>query len=179
MWILIAVIVVLAAWFVAAQRNLVKFDELCGNAMSQIGVQLSSRWDAVTALVQLTKGYSEHEFNTLNETTKQRVSIGTKSTAAEAQAQDDILTQAVSRIMAVAENYPELKANEVYQSTMASLNTYENNVRTSRMVYNDSVTKYNRYCRQIPASFIASLLGFVTRDYLAADDDKAEMPSVQ
>lgn len=178
-WIIVGIIVVLAAWFVAAQRNLVKFDELCGNAMSQIGVQLSSRWDAVSALAQLTKNYSEHEYETITQTTKMRASIGTKSTAAEAQAQDDMIAGALSRIMAVAESYPELKASEIYQNMMSQLTGYENNVRTSRMVYNDAVTKYNRYCRQIPASVIASMLGFVTRDYLAADADKADMPSVQ
>lgn len=178
-WIIIALVVVLAGWFIASQRNLVKFDELCGNAMSQIGVQLASRWDAVTALAQLTKGYNEHEYETFTETTRQRASIGTKSTAEDAQKQEDLISGALSRLLAVAENYPELKANEVYLSTMDKLSQYEENVRTSRMVYNDAVTKYNRYVRQIPANIIASALGFAARDYLEADDDKAAMPSVQ
>ncbi|MDO4565989.1 MAG: LemA family protein [Oscillospiraceae bacterium] len=176
--ILIAIVAFLVAWVISAQRNLVKFDELCGNSMSQIGVQLSSRWDAVGALVQLTKNYDEHEYNTLNEITARRAEIGSKSTAADAQAQDDAITQLVSRIMAVAESYPDLKANTVYNQTMTSLNEYENNVRTSRMVYNDSVTKYNRYVRQFPASLVAGALGFLTREYLKADDSKADMPAV-
>ena len=138
----IAVIVIIAViflWFVSTQRKLVAMDENINNAMSQIGVQLSSRWDALTALLDLTKGYAEHEYKTLSDTIKMRAGITAKSTAAEVNNQENILTEAMGRIMAVAESYPDLKANENYIKTMDSVNEYEKMVRQSRLIYNDSV----------------------------------------
>ncbi|MEG0751747.1 MAG: LemA family protein [Oscillospiraceae bacterium] len=176
--IVVGIVVVLGAWFISAQRNLVHLDELCGNAMSQIGVQLSSRWDALTALVQLIKSYNEHEYSTLMETVKARSSIGANSSAQEAQSQEDAIGKTLGRLLAISENYPDLKSNQVYLQTMNSLNGYEENVRTSRMVYNDTVTKFNRYVRMIPANIIASMLGFSVRDYLKEDASKADMPNV-
>ena len=79
----------------------------------------------------------------------------------------------------MAERYPELKANEMYNKTMESVNTYENQVRMSRMVYNDTVTKYNQLIRQIPDSFIASLFHFTAKDYLKEDETKSSMPSMK
>ncbi len=176
-WIaIIAVVVLVVLWGVGAQRKLVALDENINNAMSQIGVQLSSRWDALSALLDLTKGYAEHEYTTLMDTLKQRRPITAASTAAEAGEQDGLLNSALGRLMAVAENYPELKANENYITTMDSVNQYENMVRQSRMIYNDSVTKLNRAVRQFPTSVIAGMMGFTQRAYLEAEDAKAAMP---
>lgn len=176
--IVIAIIALLVIWVISVQRKLVSKDELCKNAMSQIGVQQESRWDALKALAELTKSYNEHEYNTLKDIIAQRTSITRSSTAAEANAQEDMLASVTSRIFAVAEQYPDLKANENYAKTMDSVNTYENQVRMSRMVYNDTVTNYNRITRQFPDSFVASLLGFKEKDYLAENKAKSEMPSM-
>ena len=176
--IVIAIVAVLAIWFISTQRNLVSRDELCSNAMSQIGVQQQSRWDAVTSLVQLTKSYNEHEYNTLKDVIAQRREITGVSGAADAAAQEDLLTAAASRIRLVAEQYPELKASETYTRTMDSINTYENQVRVSRMVYNDSVTKYNRLVRQFPDSLVAGMLHFGIKDYLKDPVEKSEMPKI-
>ena len=81
--------------------------------------------------------------------------------------------------MAVAESYPELKANENYIKTMDSVNDYEEMVRKSRLVYNDSVTKLNRTIRMFPTSIAAGMLGISSRDYLETDDKKADMPSMR
>ena len=177
--ILIAIIAVLILWFVSVQRKLVAMDENINNAMSQIGVQLSSRWDALTALLELTKGYSEHEYKTISDTIKMRTSINAKSTAADVNAQENILLDTMGKIMAVAEGYPELKANENYIKTMDSVNSYEETVRKSRLVYNDSVTKLNRTIRMFPTSIAAGILGIKSRDYLETDDIKADMPSMR
>lgn len=178
-WIvLIAIVLVLIFWVVSVQRQLVSVDELCGNAMSQIGVQQASRWDALSALADLTKKYDEHEYQTLMDTVAKRQQITPKSTAAEVDAQENMLTSAMSRFMAVAENYPDLKADQVYIKTMDSVNQYENNVRLSRMSYNDTVTKMNRMVRQFPGSLLAGPMGFGVRDYLQADTTKAEMPKM-
>lgn len=177
--ILVALIVIVILWFVSSQRSLVHYDELCSNSLSQIGVQQESRWDALTALAELTKGYSEHEYKSLMDVIGKRQSITRDSSPQEVDAQETMISSAMKQFMAVAEAYPDLKANQVYQETMQSVNTYENNVRHSRMVYNDSVTKYNRYVRQIPSNIVASLLKFNIREYLQEDKAKSTMPSMK
>ena len=177
--IILVIIAILVLWFISVQRKLVVMDENINNSMSQIGVQLSSRWDALTALVDLTKGYSEHEYKTISDTIKMRTSINAKSTAADVNEQENVLTETLGKIMAVAENYPELKANENYQKTMDSVNSYEETVRKSRLVYNDSVTKLNRAIRMFPTSLAAGVLGIKSRDYLETDNKKADMPNLR
>lgn len=177
--IIIAIVIIAVLWFVSIQRKLVAMDENINNALSQIGVQLSSRWDALTALLDLTKGYAEHEYKTISDTIRKRTSIGAKSTAKEVNEQENMITEAMGKIMAVAESYPELKANENYIKIMDSVNDYEEMVRKSRLVYNDSVTKLNREIRMFPTSIAASVLRIVSRDYLESEDKKADMPSLK
>lgn len=179
MIIAIVIAAVLVLWFISAQRKLVVMDENINNAMSQIGVQLSSRWDALSALLDLTKGYAEHEYRTLSDTIKMRSTINSSSTAADVNKQENMFTEAMGRIMAVAESYPELKANENYIKTMDSVNEYEKTVRRSRLIYNDSVTKLNRAIRMFPTSIAAGILNIKSRDYLEADDRKADMPNMK
>lgn len=178
--VIIAIVVLVALWFISAQRKLVVLDENISNAMSQIGVQLSSRFDALTALLDLTKGYARHESETLIETIKSRRSVITaKSTPEDVLKQEGVLSEALGRIAMVAEQYPDLKANQNYIKTMDAVNTYENMVRTSRMVYNDSVTKLNRQIRMFPISIVAGMLGFSQRDYLEEISAKSEMPDMK
>lgn len=175
----IAVVAVIVIWLVSVQRSLAVLDENINNAMSQIGVQLSSRFDALTALLDLTKGYAEHEYKTISDVIKQRRSIVANSSPSEVDAQENIITDAMSRIMAVAESYPDLKANQQYAITMDSVNKYETAVRQSRLIYNDTVTKLNRKIRMFPTSLIAGMFGFKSRDYLEADSAKSDMPSMK
>lgn len=175
----IILIVVVVLWFVSTQRKLVAMDENINNAMGQIGVQLSSRWDALTALLDLTKGYAEHEYKTLSDTIKMRAGITSKSSAADVNKQENIITEAMGRIMAVAESYPDLKANANYIKTMDNVNEYEKMVRQSRLIYNDSVTKLNRAIRMFPTSIAAGMLHITSRDYLEAAEGKADMPSMK
>ncbi|MDD2294201.1 MAG: LemA family protein [Bacteroidales bacterium] len=176
--VIVAIVAILVLWFISVQRKLVSKEELCKNSLSQIGVQMSSRWDALTALAELTKGYSEHEYNTLKDIIAQRKNITSSSSVNEANAQESMLAQAMSRFNLVVEQYPDLKAQTIYSETMASVNTYENQVRMSRMVFNDSVTIFNRIVRQFPDSFVASMLGFKSMEYLVENPAKTEMPSM-
>ena len=177
--VVLALIALLVVWGISVQRRLVSIDELCGNAMSQIGVQQNTRWDALNALADLTKQYDEHEYNTLKDVIAQRKPITAQSTAADAEAQENFLTQAMSRFMAVAEQYPDLKANSMYIETLKGVKQYEENVRLARMTYNDTVTKFNRVVRQFPTSLIAGLLGFPVKDYLQTEDMKKDMPDMK
>lgn len=176
---IILLVVVVIGWFVGTQRMLVSLDENVNNAMSQIGVNLTSRFDALTGLLDLVKGYNEHEYKTLSDVIKMRTSIGGTSKASDVEAQENMISEAIGKIMAVAEAYPDLKSNTNYQNLMNSLNDYETKVRQSRLVYNDSVTKLNRTIRMFPTSLIAPIFGIVARDYLKTEDSKAEMPSMK
>lgn len=177
--IVVAIIALLIFWFIAVQRHLVHQDELCGNAMSQIGVQQSSRWDALSALADLTKGYAKHEYETLRDVIAQRKNITADSSATDANHQEALLGHAMAAINATIERYPDLKANESFRTTMDSVNKYENQVRVSRMVFNDTVTKYNQLIRQVPSNIVAMLLHFNKRDYLQEDPAKTDMPSMK
>ena len=176
----IILIIVVVWWFITTQRSLVALDENINNAMSQIGVQLSSRFDALTALLDLAKGYAEHESQTLIETIKSRRSVITaKSTPDDVLKQEGVIAEALGRISMVTEKYPELKADAQYTKCMDAVENYEKMVRSSRLIYNDSVTKLNREIRMFPTSLIAKTLGFSQRDYLEAVEDKANMPSMK
>ena len=177
--IVLVIIVILVVWFIGVQRMLVSLDENVNNAMSQIGVNLTSRFDALTGLLDLVKGYNEHEYKTLSDVIKMRTSIGAGSKASDVEAQENIITEAVGKIMAVAEAYPDLKSNTNYQNLMNSLNDYETKVRQSRLVYNDAVTKLNRTIRMIPYSLVAPMCGVFARDYLKIEESKQEMPSMK
>ena len=174
---LIAIFVI---WGIGVQRRLVVMDENVNNAMSQIGVQLSSRFDALTALLDLAKGYAAHESQTLIETIKSRRSVITAaSTPDDVLKQEGIISEALGRISMVAERYPELKASESYKKCMDAVDSYEKMVRTSRLIYNDSVTKLNRELRMIPTSLLGGMFGFRQRDYLEMVEEKADMPSMK
>ena len=174
--IVVVVAVLVISWFIRGQNNLVHAEELVGNSLSQIGVQQASRWDALNALADLTKGYSDQEYKTIMDTIKARQGIDPKSSAAAVDAQEAMIHQGLGRINALAEAYPDLKSNTLYLKTMDDVKHYEDNVRMSRMVYNDTVTKYNRLVRSLPGSLLAGGLGFAARDYLQDDPGKAEMP---
>jgi len=177
--IVLAIIAVIVIWVISVQRKLVAQDEKCNNSMSQIGVQQQSRWDALSALVDLVKSYNEHEYDTLKEVVAMRRNITGTSSASEVLAQDQVMGGLLRNIQVVAEQYPDLKANENYGKLMDSVNTYENQVRLSRMVYNDTATKFNTMVRQFPGSLVAGLLHFSSKEYLKEIAEKAEMPSMK
>ncbi len=177
--LIIALIVLIVLWAISLQRRMVRLEELCRNAMSQIGVQQNSRWDALKALAELTKSYSEHEYKALTDIIAQRKNIGPTSTPEQVKEQEKIMSNAMAVVNAVSEQYPDLKANTMYIKTMDSVNEYENQVRMSRMVYNDAVTRYNQPLRQLPNSLIVPLFGFKEKEYLETPAEKTDMPSMK
>ncbi len=177
--IVVVVAIGLVIWIIRAQNKLVKADESCGNSLSQIGVQLSSRWDALTSLADLAKTYSRQEYETITDTIKARQGIDANSSVEEIDKQESLLEQGFGRVSLLVESYPQLKSNEHYLKTMEQVGTYEDNVRMSRMVYNDSVTLYNRLVRSVPGAWVARPLGFTIREYLEDDKSKAAMPSLE
>ena len=175
--IIVALALIIVGYFISTQRSLVNLDEVCKNALSQIEVQLNSRFDAVIALAKTAAKYAEHESETIIQTIQARggnsgtvAPAGTTPAAINQQA--DLLGQMMGRLNVVFERYPELKASDLYAEAQRGQKEYEENVRLSRMVYNDTATKMNRMVRQWPSSIVASMLHFDVKDYLKVDDEK-------
>lgn len=164
------IVIVLILWTISLQRSFIVMDENINNAMSQIGIQIFSRWDALMSLLDLTKGYSELDYYILVETIKVRCSITRDSSPEEVNKQENIIAEAIGKIMNVAESYLDLKEDKTYIKMMDAIIQYENMICTSRLIYNDSVTKLNRAISMFPASIIAGMLGFSKCKYLEVMD---------
>ena len=179
-WIIvIAVLALLVLWGISIQNKLVQSDELCKNALKQINVQQVSRYDAIAALVKLTREYASYEADTLQKVIEQRkITSSANPTVADINANEQALQEMSAKLIAVAEKYPELKANESYTKTMDSIKEYEENVRLARMTFNDTVTKYNNQVRMFPGSVVAGLLKFPAREYLAEETSKKDYPVI-
>ena len=177
--IIVALAVIVIGYFISTQRTLVGLDEMCKNALSQIEVQLNSRFDAVIALAKTAAQYAKHESETIIQTIEARGGNTSAATPAGINAQADLLGQMMSRLNVVVEQYPELKASDLYAKAQDGQTKYEENVRISRMVYNDTATKMNRMVRQWPSSIVASMLHFDVKDYLKVDNEqKKEYPNL-
>ncbi len=171
--IVLVILVLIGFYFITTQRELVRLDENCNNALGQIEVQLQSRWEELTNVAESVAQYDEHESKTMIETIRARQ--GSARTAGDVNTQEDFMGQIMSRIMAVAEAYPQLQSAANYQELIAHVKEYNENVRISRMVYNDTATKINRYVRSFPSNIVANILHFGLREYLKVD--KEEMRS--
>jgi LemA protein len=179
--IIVVLAVLVIGYFISTQRSLVNLDEMCKNALSQIEVQLNSRFDAVIALAKTAAQYAKHESETIIQAVQARGgnSGAAANTPAAINEQSDLLTQMMGRLNVVFERYPELKASELYKEAQEGMKQYEENVRMSRMVYNDTATKMNRMVRQWPSSIVASLLHFGIKDYLKVDNEaKKDYPNL-
>ena len=181
--IIIALVVIVGGYFISTQRSLVNLDELCKNALSQIEVQLNSRFDAVIALAKTAAQYAKHESETIIQTVQARGgNLGNGNLPATPESinqQSDLLTQMMGRLNVVFERYPELKASDLYKEAQQGMKQYEENVRMSRMIYNDTATKMNRMVRQWPSSIVASMLHFDVKEYLKVDsEEKKQYPNL-
>ena len=173
------IIAVLVLWGVTVRRRLVGMNENVNHAMKQIGVQLSSLFDALAALLNLTKEYAANECKILIETIKSRRSvISAVSTPEDVIAQERMISEILGRISMIAEQYPELKANGNYTKCMNAIENYEKMLRTSRLIYNDHVTRLNRELRLFPTSLLVGIFGFQEREYLEAAEE-TDMPSIR
>jgi len=174
---IVLVIIILIGWVISTYNRLVSTRELVENAMGQISTQIESRWDALKSMIDGTKRYEKHEAEVLEGIAEKRSQIGKAAEVNDVNQDDQLFNQALGRLIAVAENYPDLKASTVYQDTLRNIDKYENQVRQSRMIYNDTVTKYNRIIQMVPSNIIAGMFNFTKRDYFESTQEKTEMPS--
>lgn len=176
-YIAIGILALITLWIITTYNRLITFGERVNNAKAQISTQLESRWDAIKSLIDATRHYSKHEADILQKVTDSRASIGQNSTIAEIEKDAEQLNGIVTRLLAVSESYPDLKASEVYKRTMENIDKYENNVREARMIYNDIVNRYNRKLKVFPSNIIANIFGFKSKDYFQITEAKEAMPS--
>ncbi|MGYP000062557061 len=172
-WIVLAIIVIIVIAIIAMYNGLVSAKVKVDNAWSQIDVQLQRRFDLIPNFVETVKGYTAHESETLEKVTQLRTSWANAGTVAEKAELDNQLSGALKTIMAVSENYPDLKANQNFSELSEELRNTENKISFSRQFYNDSVTMYNQKLQLFPSNIIAGMFNFTPRELFTAESDEA------
>lgn len=181
-WGLLALLVLVGFYAISIYNKLVKTRQMSEEGWSGIDVQLKRRANLIPNLVETVKGYMEHERETLEKVTEMRArAAGAASggAAERAQAEGD-LSKALVNLMAVAENYPELKANEGFQNLQSELSSVEDEIQLSRRYYNGTVRNLNVMVESFPSNIIANFFQFVKKDYFELENeaDRAT-PAVQ
>jgi LemA protein len=172
--VLLIIVVVIAAWIVAMYNGLVVLRNRIENAWSQIDVQLKRRADLIPNLVETVKGYAAHEKEVFTRVTEARAAlVNAQGVKDQAQA-NNMLTGALKSLFAVAENYPELKANQNFLMLQEELAGTESKVAYARQFYNDTVLKYDNKREKFPSNIIANLFGFKEREYFEAGETDRE-----
>ena len=178
--IVIAAVAVLFLFILVGMYNgLVRKRNRSENAWAQVDVQLKRRHDLIPNLVETVKGYAAHERGTFDEVTQARTSAQ-QAQGPQAQAQaENVLTQALGKLFAVAEAYPQLRATENFQQLQAQLSETESNIAVSRQVYNDTVQTYETARETLPSSLVAGMFGFSERQYFEIEEAARATPQVQ
>jgi len=166
-YIIIGVVVVLLIIFIATYNGLVRLRNQVKNAWAQIDVQLKRRYDLIPNLVETAKGYMKHERETLEAVTNARnlAQQSSSAGAGERAKAEGELSSALSRLLAVVENYPDLKANQNFLALQEELTSTENKISFSRQFYNDSVLRYNNKTQMFPSNIIASMTSFKASEF--------------
>jgi len=179
--VLIAVIVIitiLGLFVFSSYNGLVASEEAVNSAWSQIENQLQRRADLIPNLVNTVKGYATHEETVFTEVTRAREKlVGAGSVADIAEANQE-LSGALSRLLAIAESYPELKADANFRQLADELAGTENRIAVARMDYNNAVQTYNTKIRRFPTSIFANMFGFERKEYFQAEEGASKVPQV-
>ena len=175
--ILIAVLVLLGLILVWLYNKLVRLRNRAENAWAQVDVQLRRRADLIPNLVETVKGYAAHEKTTFEEVTKARTAAQQAQGPAEQAGAQNMLTEAIGKLFAVAEQYPELRATENFQQLQAQLDETESKIAVSRQIYNDTVLTYDNALETVPTNVVAGLFRFKPREYFEVDEAAAREPT--
>jgi LemA protein len=180
-WLLIVIVVLVVLvllWAVLLYNGLVKKRNRADNAWAQVEVQLKRRHDLIPNLVESVKGYAAHERGTFDSVTQARAAATSAQGPAQAGQAEGILGQALGKLFAVAEAYPELKANQNFLDLQAQLKDTEDKIAISRQVYNDTVLTFNNGIQTFPAVVVAGALGFSKREFFEIDEGDSAAPAV-
>jgi LemA protein len=170
--VLIVVVVALGLWAVAIYNGLVRRRTVVGEAWSGIEAQLKRRADLIPNLVETVKGYAAHERQTFDELTRLRSQGQAQTDVAQRAQTEQAITAAIGRIMAVAENYPQLRATENFQTLQKDLAEIEDQIQLARRYYNGAVRDLNVMVQQFPSNIIAGQTGFKTAQFFEIEDAK-------
>jgi len=170
---------VLALLLIAIYNSLVGKRNKVRNSWGQIDVQLKRRFDLIPNLVETVKGYAAHERSTFEQVTQARTKYLSASTPGDMMKANGELSQVLGRLFAVAEAYPELKANTNFLELQESLSKTEDKISFARQFYNDVVMDYNNSVQMFPSSFVAALFGFREEPFFNADESEKEAPTVK
>ncbi|MBB5180984.1 LemA protein [Planomicrobium koreense] len=176
--VIIAIIALIAAMIVPSYNGFVSLEEDVNQSYAQIENQLQRRLDLIPNLVETVKGFANQEQEVINSITEARSNLAGANTVQEQANADAKLSGALSRLLVVVENYPELKSSENFQQLSDELAGTENRIAVARQNYNASVTEFNRKARSFPGNMVAGVFGFEQKEYFEADPDAQEAPEV-
>jgi LemA protein len=169
-WIALGVVVLVLLWAVLGYNRLVALRNRVDNAWSQIDVQLRRRYDLIPNLVETVKGYAAHERELFEHVAEARAqAAGAQGVEQQAQA-ENVITAGLRRLFAVAENYPDLKANQSFLALQEEITATESKIAYARQFYNDEVAKLNTRIQQFPTSVIAGMFRFTPRPFFDIEE---------
>ncbi len=180
--IVLVVIVVLVLWVITVYNGLISMRQRVNQAFADVDVQLRQRHDLVPNLVETVKGYAAHERGTLDEVVKARNAAVAAQGPEQKAAAENMLSGALRQLFALAEAYPDLKANANFQQLQAQLTDIENKIAAARRFFNNAVQEYNTGMQRFPAALFASALGFAPKDYFDLGEERktlGEAPQVK
>jgi len=170
--IVIAVIVLIAIWFIAVYNGLIRLRNRTDEAWSDIDVQLKRRYDLIPNLISSVKGYAAHEKDTFLKVTEARNAAMNAKTTEEHAKSENMLSSTLKSLFAVAENYPELKANENFLKLQDELADTENKIQASRRFYNGNVRDFNTKLQVFPTNMIGNMLGFKAYEFFEIENEE-------
>jgi LemA protein len=177
--IVLAVVVAAIIFVIVTYNAFVRLKNLCNNAWSDVDVQLKRRYDLIPNLVSTVKGYASHERGVLENVTKARAEATAAKTPAEQSKAENMLTGALRQLFAVAENYPELKANTNFLDLQNNLSQIEGDIQNARRYYNAVVRDNNIKIESFPSNIIASIFSFKKREFFEMAEEERAVPKVE
>lgn len=177
--IILVIVIILVVLSIAIYNSLINSRNRVKNAWSQINVQLKRRTDLIPNLVETVKGYATHERGVFENVTRARSNLMNAETVHETADANNMLTGALKSLFAVAENYPDLKANENFLDLQQQLSQTEDKIAYSRQFYNDTVLMYNNKIQMFPSNLIARQFGFEEAEFFEIPESETEVPKVQ
>jgi LemA protein len=177
--VILVIVVILVLWVIATYNSLITLRNRVKDAWSQIDVQLKRRFDLIPNLVETVKGYTKHESETLENVIKARNTYMSATLPEDQMKADGELTKAVSKLFALSESYPDLKANTNFNDLQNQLKETENKIAMSRQFYNDIVMQYNNKVEMVPSNIIANMFHFKKETFFEAQETERENVQVK
>ena len=179
LYIIIAIVVILLLLVFSTYNNLVKLNNKVEEAFSTMDVYLKKRWDLIPNIVEVVKGYAKHEKKTLEDVINLRNNSYDKMNINDKVDINNKLSQGVSKIMAIAEAYPDLKANENYKDLSNQLTKVEDDIANARKYYNGTVKNYNNKVQMFPSNIVAKILGYKAKNMFKANENERENVKIE